>query len=77
MGGLIGIGVAGFCDIIERMVLVDIGPFVSGVGLLRIKNYVGKDERFASFADGEKVLREVMKVRLFFLLYYFTNILLK
>ncbi len=61
MGGLVGMGLA--ClpgNPIERLMLVDVGPVLSGAGLTRIRNYVGKDPRYESFEAGEKALRELM-----------------
>jgi len=61
MGGLIGIGVAGMpASVIERFVLVDIGGCIAKEGLMRIKGYVGKDPRFATFEEGEAALRRIM-----------------
>jgi pimeloyl-ACP methyl ester carboxylesterase len=61
MGGLIGIGLASLpASVIKRFVLVDIGGCVAKEGLMRIKGYVGKDPRFASFAEGEQALAKMM-----------------
>jgi pimeloyl-ACP methyl ester carboxylesterase len=44
---------------ISRLVLNDIGPFISKSAIARIAGYVGKDPRFASLAEAEAYLRSV------------------
>lgn len=61
MGGLCGMGVASFLpSLVERLLLVDIGPIIVGDGIKRIKSYVGIERTFKSFAEGEAVLRQIM-----------------
>ena len=58
MGGLIGMMLAAQSgNPIRRLVINDIGPFVSKVGLERIRGYVGLDPTFASLEALEAALR--------------------
>ncbi len=60
MGGLIGMMLAAMPNTpIRRMVLNDVGPFVSKAALQRIADYVGSDPRFATLDEVEGYLREV------------------
>ncbi|AOO85169.1 alpha/beta hydrolase (plasmid) [Bosea vaviloviae] len=62
LGGLIGIvlaGMPGSC--IRRLVVNDIGPYVSSVGLLRIGSYLGDMPRsFVTLARAERYFREIL-----------------
>jgi pimeloyl-ACP methyl ester carboxylesterase len=61
LGGLIGMVLAGFPgNIIKRLVINDIGPFVSSTGLRRIGEYI--QDMPASFATLEEVERYLRKV---------------
>jgi hypothetical protein len=61
MGGLCGMGVAATTpNLIDRLLLVDVGPVIVGEGIRRIKSYVGMERTFKSFAEGEAVLRQIM-----------------
>jgi pimeloyl-ACP methyl ester carboxylesterase len=58
MGGLIGMMLAAQRgNPIRRLVINDIGPFLSKVGLERIRGYVGLDPTFASLEALEAALR--------------------
>ncbi len=58
MGGLIGMAIAaGEASPIERLVLNDIGPFVSRQALLQIKSYLALELRFATLEEAESHLR--------------------
>jgi pimeloyl-ACP methyl ester carboxylesterase len=60
MGGLIGMLLAAQPNTpIRRLVLNDIGPFIPKAALVRIGEYVGKDERFATVDELEAYLRRV------------------
>ncbi len=60
MGGLIGMVLAaGDAPPMRRLVLNDIGPFVSKQALLQIKSYLGVEVRFASLDEAERHLRFV------------------
>jgi pimeloyl-ACP methyl ester carboxylesterase len=60
MGGLIGIGLASLEGApIARMLLNDVGPVLSREGLIRIRDYVGRDPVFASFEEGEALVRKL------------------
>lgn len=59
MGGLIGMAMAAYPDSpIKRLVLNDIGAFISQDALQRIGDYVGLDERFDSIESIETNLRK-------------------
>ena len=61
MGGVIGMSYAFLPgNPIERLILVDIGPVIDEAGRKRIAGYVGGNPGFASFAEGERALRELM-----------------
>ena len=61
MGGLIGMMIAaGHPKIISKMVLNDIGPHITKESLERIGSYAGQKHDFASRAEAEKYLREIM-----------------
>lgn len=52
MGGLIGMALAGQPDSpIQRLILNDVGPEISGPSLTRIALYVGRDERWDSLEE--------------------------
>lgn len=60
MGGLIGMGLASQPGSpIERLVLNDVGPVVTGSSIARISEYVGKAPRFANVAQAEALVRAV------------------
>lgn len=60
MGGLIGMFLGSLeHSPIRRMVLNDVGPFMTADSLARIGQYVGKAPRFASVAAAEAYLRVV------------------
>jgi pimeloyl-ACP methyl ester carboxylesterase len=60
MGGLIGMALAALeGNPIRKLVLNDIGPQLSPLALARIGDYVGKQVRFATFAEGERYLRTI------------------
>jgi pimeloyl-ACP methyl ester carboxylesterase len=62
LGGLIGIvlaGMPGSC--IRRLIVNDIGPYVSSTGLMRIGSYLGDMPRsFVTFARAERYFREIL-----------------
>lgn len=59
MGGLIGMALAALPNSpVHRLVLNDIGPFVSRQALQRIGSYVGLDPRFDSVDEVERMLRQ-------------------
>jgi pimeloyl-ACP methyl ester carboxylesterase len=62
LGGLIGLGLAGFTGHpIRRLVINDIGPTVPADGLLRIGRYVAAmPSGFASLEEAERYLRNVL-----------------
>nr|WP_209768802.1 alpha/beta hydrolase [Azospirillum rugosum] len=61
MGGLIGLMLAAQPNSpIRRLVINDVGPFVSKIGLQRIADYVGKDPVFEDIAAVESYLRFVL-----------------
>ncbi|MCW2243675.1 alpha/beta fold hydrolase [Azospirillum canadense] len=61
MGGLIGLMLAAQPNSpIRRLVINDVGPFISKVGLQRIADYVGKDPVFEDIAAVESYLRFVL-----------------
>lgn len=58
MGGLLGMMISSMKDSpIEKMVLVDIGPFVPVSSLKRIAGYVGKDPMFDSIEEYKSYLQ--------------------
>jgi pimeloyl-ACP methyl ester carboxylesterase len=58
LGGLTGMALASLKDSpIERMVLNDVGPVVTGVSLDRIATYVGKTMTFATYGEAEAAIR--------------------
>lgn len=60
MGGLIGMLIAsGEVNPIRRLVLNDIGPFISQAALAQLKTYVGRDPHFASPTEAEAYLRDI------------------
>jgi pimeloyl-ACP methyl ester carboxylesterase len=60
MGGIIGMMLAAQPGSpIRRLVLNDVGPLVPWSGLIGLKGYVGRDNRFASAEDAERWAREV------------------
>lgn len=60
MGGIIGMLLAAMTDSpIERLVVNDVGPFVPGAALERIRDYVGTDPSFADMDAFEAYLREI------------------
>jgi pimeloyl-ACP methyl ester carboxylesterase len=62
LGGLIGISLAGFRgSMIRKLVVNDIGPFVSATGLRRIGQYIGTmPATFATAAEAEQYFRTVL-----------------
>ena len=62
LGGLIGIIMAGFSgSIVRKLVVNDIGPFVSSTGLHRIGQYIGTmPSTFATIDQAEKYFRTVL-----------------
>src|SRR5271154_2313652 len=62
LGGLIGISLAGFRgSIIRKLVVNDIGPFVSATGLRRIGQYIGTmPSAFVTILEVEQYLRTVL-----------------
>jgi pimeloyl-ACP methyl ester carboxylesterase len=60
MGGLIGMALASLPDNpIGKLVLNDIGPTLDPLALRRIGDYIARDLRFGSFAEGAAFVREV------------------
>jgi pimeloyl-ACP methyl ester carboxylesterase len=60
MGGLIGMLIAaGDNTPIRRLILNDIGPFISLAALEQINAYVGVDPLFATLTDAEAYLRKI------------------
>lgn len=60
MGGLIGMTLAAQPNSpIKRLVVNDVGPFLPKAALVRIAEYVGRDERFADLSELEAHLRNV------------------
>ena len=60
MGGLIGMMLAAKRGSpIRRLVLNDVGPFISWSALFRLKGYISRGKRFASLDDVEAYLRNV------------------
>ncbi|MBL8908295.1 MAG: alpha/beta hydrolase [Rhizobiales bacterium] len=60
MGGLIGMLIAaGENSPIRRLVLNDIGPFISQAALAQLKTYVGRDPHFATLDEAEAYLRDI------------------
>jgi pimeloyl-ACP methyl ester carboxylesterase len=62
LGGLIGISLAGFRgSIIRKLVVNDIGPFVSATGLRRIGQYIGTmPPAFATIEQAEQYFRSTL-----------------
>jgi pimeloyl-ACP methyl ester carboxylesterase len=62
LGGLIGMVMAGFPGSpIRRLVINDIGPFVSWTGLLRIGRYIAEmPTSFETFEAAEQYFREIL-----------------
>jgi pimeloyl-ACP methyl ester carboxylesterase len=63
LGGLIGIIMAGFSgSVVRKLVINDIGPFVSSTGLQRIGKYIGNmPSLFAAIEEAEKYFRTVLE----------------
>ena len=60
MGGLIGMGLASLPNSpVSRLILNDIGPTLDRAAMLRIADYLGKEMRFPTFAEGERYVREI------------------
>ena len=60
MGGLIGMVVAAREDNpIRRLVLNDIGPFITQAALAQLKTYVGRDPLFSSLEEADRYLRQI------------------
>jgi pimeloyl-ACP methyl ester carboxylesterase len=60
MGGIIGMLVAAHSGSpIRRLVVNDVGPFIPGAALERLKHYVGKDPLFDSLEEAETYIRFV------------------
>lgn len=61
MGGVIGMIMASMRgNAVASMVLNDIGPAIDPAGLARIGSYVGQDPEYATFAEAEAALRELI-----------------
>ena len=62
LGGLIGISLAGFRGSnIRKLVVNDIGPYVSSTGLRRIGHYIGTmPTTFATIEDADRYFRTVL-----------------
>lgn len=59
MGGLVGMALAARPNTpLRRLVLNDVGPLIPWTGLVRIKGYTGKTDRFASIDEAETYLRQ-------------------
>jgi pimeloyl-ACP methyl ester carboxylesterase len=63
LGGLVGMVLAGFFgSIVRRLVINDIGPFVSSGGLRRIGAYIASmPTSFTTIEDGERYFRTVLE----------------
>ena len=60
MGGLIGMALAaGENPPMDRLVINDVGPLVSGASRSRIRSYIGLDLLFANMAELEAHLRQI------------------
>ena len=60
MGGIIGVWMAAVGNTpIRKLVLNDVGPFISKAALQRIATYVGSDPRFDSMQEAEQYVREL------------------
>src|SRR5262245_9717744 len=60
MGGLIGMVLAATePQLIRRLVLNDVGPFVSKAALQQIRTYVGTNPRFANLDEAEAYVRSI------------------
>ena len=60
MGGLIGMVLAaGQPQLIRRLVLNDIGPFVPMAALQQLRTYVGVNPQFANLDEAETYLRSI------------------
>jgi pimeloyl-ACP methyl ester carboxylesterase len=60
MGGMIGMAIAALEDSpITKLVLNDVGPFIPKAAIARIRDYVGREQRFADQAALEAHLRTV------------------
>lgn len=60
MGGLIGMILAAMPNSpIRRLVMNDVGPFISTAAIERIAAYVGADVRFPTLAEAERYIREI------------------
>ncbi|WP_315834350.1 alpha/beta hydrolase [Bradyrhizobium prioriisuperbiae] len=62
LGGMIGMIMAGFSgSMVRRLVINDIGPYVSATGLKRIGQYIGSmPSSFATIDEAEAYLRNVL-----------------
>jgi pimeloyl-ACP methyl ester carboxylesterase len=63
LGGLIGVAMGGFPgSILRKLVINDIGPYVSSTGLSRIGRYIGEMPAFfATIDEAERYFRAVLK----------------
>lgn len=60
MGGLIGMAVAASApQLIRRLVLNDIGPFIPKAALEEIRAYLGEDPSFSSLEEAEAYFRRI------------------
>lgn len=60
MGGMIGMALASLPgNPIQKLILNDIGPALSGAGLERIGQYVGQPIRFATFKEADDYIRSI------------------
>lgn len=61
MGGIIGMALAAQPDSpIQRLILNDVGPEISGLSLARIAQYVGRDERWDSLDEAKAHHRQAL-----------------
>jgi pimeloyl-ACP methyl ester carboxylesterase len=60
MGGLIGMVLASMPNSpLRRLVMNDVGPFISTAAIERIATYVGANPRFQTLAEAERYIREI------------------
>lgn len=60
MGGIVGMLLAAApCSPLRRLVLNDVGPYISKEALARIAQYVGKEPHFSNLDAVERYLREI------------------
>ena len=62
MGGLLGMIIASQNNTpIKRLILNDIGPFVSAESMVRIRNYIGICPNLRSFEQAQKYISQILK----------------